>query len=134
MVFGRTQNNMLSRFIQDIPEEYLQKLPVRENGGGEGFRAFHTEQPSRSASGGSYASRRQEHPRPAPKPLYSAPKSTAAAYVPQVGERVKHKAFGGGTVLTVKPVGPDKMLEIAFDGSGTKKLMLSAAARFLQKE
>ena len=134
MVFGRTQNNMLSRFIQDIPEEYLQKLPARENGGGEGFRAFHTEQPSRSASGGSYASRRQEHPRPAPKPLYSAPKSTAAAYVPQVGERVKHKAFGCGTVLTVKPVGPDKMLEIAFDGSGTKKLMLSAAARFLQKE
>ena len=68
--------------------------------------------------------------------LESAPPvpNIEAAYVPQVGERVKHKAFGCGTVLTVKPVGPDKMLEIAFDGSGTKKLMLSAAARFLQKE
>ena len=28
----------------------------------------------------------------------------------------------------------DRMLEIAFDGAGTKKLMLSAAARFLAKE
>ena len=135
MVFGRTQNNMLSRFIQDIPEEYLQKLPQRETGGGEGFRAFHTESGNRREGYGSYSSARQpERAHPAPRPLYSAPKSAAPGYVPKVGDRVKHKAFGGGTVLTVKPVGPDKMLEIAFDDSGTKKLMLSAAARFLQKE
>ena len=135
MVFGRTQNNMLSRFIQDIPEEYLQKLPMRETAAGTGFRAYHTGSGSGSENSGSYsAARRPERSRPAPRPLYSAPKSAAPAYVPKVGDRVKHKAFGGGTVLTVKTVGPDRMLEIAFDDSGTKKLMLSAAARFLQKE
>jgi DNA helicase-2/ATP-dependent DNA helicase PcrA len=27
MVFGRTQNNMPSRFVADIPEEYIERLP-----------------------------------------------------------------------------------------------------------
>ena len=131
MVFGRTQNNMLCRFMEDIPEEYLQKLPKREQSGG--FHSYAQEQPSRETSYGTYTPRPAAPSRPIHKPLYTQPKAAAPGLDLRVGDRVTHKAFGAGTVLTVRPVGPDKMLEIAFDGSGTKKLMLSAAAKFLTK-
>ena len=44
-----------------------------------------------------------------------------------VGERVKHNVFGEGTVLSVKKISNDAMLEIAFDSVGTKKLMANFA-------
>ncbi len=137
MVFGRTQNNMLSRFIEDIPEEYLQKLPKRDagtKGGYPGYPGADRSGSGASSYGSGYAARPSAPQRPVRKPLYTQPVKPAAPGTDyRVGDRVKHKAFGEGTVLTVKPVGPDKLLEVAFDSSGTKKLMLSAAARFLTK-
>ena len=135
MVFGRTQNNMLSRFIEDIPEEYLQKLPKRETGSAHAaYVSREHGQDASAAYGRGYASRPSGPQRPAHKPLYTQSAAKAApAPDYQAGDRVTHSAFGGGTVLTVKSMGPDKILEIAFDGTGTKKLMLSAAARFLKK-
>ena len=50
------------------------------------------------------------------------------------GESVKHTAFGHGLVLSVRPMGGDALIEVAFDTVGTKKLMLKAAARHLTKE
>ena len=44
---------------------------------------------------------------------------------------VMHKAFGKGMVLSVRPMGGDALIEIAFDGVGVKKLMLKAAAKHL---
>ncbi len=131
MIFGRTQNNLLCRFMEDIPEEYLQKLPKREQSGG--FHSYTPEQPVRSANSGTYTRKPAAPSRPIHKLLYTQPKPASQSLDLRAGDRVTHKAFGGGTVLTVKAVGPDQMLEIAFDGSGTKKLMLSAAAKFLTK-
>ena len=45
----------------------------------------------------------------------------------QVGQRVSHKTFGEGMVLSVTPMGGDTLLEIAFDRVGTKKLMSNFA-------
>ena len=63
--------------------------------------------------------------------------SSAAAGKPlpqfAVGERVSHKAFGEGLVLSVKPMGGDALLEIAFDQKGTKRLMAKAAGQFMHK-
>ena len=44
-----------------------------------------------------------------------------------VGERVKHNVFGDGTVISVKKISNDAMLEVAFDSVGTKKLMANFA-------
>ena len=44
-----------------------------------------------------------------------------------------HKAFGRGMVLSVQPMGGDALIEIAFDGVGTKRLMLKAAAAHMTK-
>ena len=43
------------------------------------------------------------------------------------GERVGHKVFGQGEVLTVKPMGGDQLLEIRFDNGQIKKIMANFA-------
>ena len=49
----------------------------------------------------------------------SVPSASAALY--SAGERVKHNIFGEGTILSVKQMASDAMLEIAFEKVGTKK-------------
>ena len=51
----------------------------------------------------------------------------------QPGDSVRHKAFGQGMVLSVRPMGGDALIEVAFDKVGTKKLMLKAAGAHLTK-
>ena len=53
------------------------------------------------------------------------PKAPAVSY--RIGDTVVSKAFGQGTVLSVRPMGGDSMLEIAFEKVGTKKLMANYA-------
>ena len=60
-------------------------------------------------------------PKPAPKVSFAA------------GEMVQHKAFGRGMILTVLPMGADALLEIAFDGVGTKRLMANTASQHMKK-
>ena len=45
----------------------------------------------------------------------------------RVGDSVRHKAFGVGMILSTTPMGNDTLLEIAFDGVGTKKIMANFA-------
>ena len=45
----------------------------------------------------------------------------------KVGERVNHKKFGDGMILSANKMGNDTLLEIAFDTVGTKKLMAKVA-------
>jgi DNA helicase-2/ATP-dependent DNA helicase PcrA len=49
------------------------------------------------------------------------------------GESISHNAFGKGLVLSVRPMGNDALIEVAFDKVGTKKLMLKAAGSHLKK-
>ena len=46
---------------------------------------------------------------------------------------VQHKAFGRGLVLTASKLGGDVLLEIAFDGVGTKKLFAKTASVHMTK-
>ena len=43
------------------------------------------------------------------------------------GDRVKHNIFGEGTVISVRKMANDAMLEVDFDKVGTKKLMANFA-------
>mgnify|MGYP000037238693 CR=1 FL=1 len=40
----------------------------------------------------------------------------------RVGDRIRHKTFGEGTILAMEKMGNDTMLEIGFDLVGTKRL------------
>ncbi len=141
MVFGRTQNNLPSRFIASIPEELMERLPKeRRDGSGwsgvslnSGYRPAETPR----ASGGYRSGSSYGYSRPAtPTPKKPAPKVQPPS-APQLklsaGDTVEHSAFGRGTVLAVRPMGPDSILEIAFEKEGTKKLMLSSAGKFMKK-
>ena len=46
---------------------------------------------------------------------------------------VEHTAFGKGMVVSVRPMGGDALLEVAFDTVVTKKLMLKSAGRHMKK-
>ena len=67
-------------------------------------------------------------------PAPSAPKSAPAAASFSVGDRVQHRAFGGGVLTKMTPMGGDYLIEVQFERVGTKKLMLRAAAQQMTKE
>jgi DNA helicase-2/ATP-dependent DNA helicase PcrA len=46
---------------------------------------------------------------------------------------VQHSAFGSGMVLSVRPMGGDALVEVAFDKVGAKKLMLKSAGKHMKK-
>ena len=51
-----------------------------------------------------------------------------------LGDSVLHKAFGSGVITKLTPMGGDYLVEINFADTGTKKLMLRAAAQHMSKE
>ena len=51
----------------------------------------------------------------------------------RVGDRIRHKTFGEGTILSMEKMGNDTMLEIGFDLVGTKKIMANFARSKFQK-
>ena len=67
---------------------------------------------------------------------YSAGKAASAtADLLQLsqGDMVRHASFGRGMVLSVRKMGNDALVEVAFDQVGTKKLMLRAAGAHMEK-
>jgi len=51
----------------------------------------------------------------------------------QVGDAVEHTAFGRGVVASVRSMGGDALVEVAFEGAGSKKLMLKSAGAHMKK-
>lgn len=108
MLYGSTSRNAPSRFLSEIPEEYLEK--------GESQSVQHYEVSRRhfSQSGGFHPKRKSRPAEPSGE-TYS------------IGDTVYHRAFGTGVILSVTPMGNDQLLEIAFDKAGTKKIMANFA-------
>ena len=137
MLYGRTTTNMPSRFVDELPQEVVKRA-------GSPRPAWQQQQPPErrygsfgrvSIYGDTYNDFSQIPARPKPQKDYSihtapktAPKQSFAA-----GEMVQHEAFGRGMVLTVLPMGNDALVEIAFDGVGTKRLMANAAGQHMKK-
>ena len=73
---------------------------------------------------------------PRREPLASTRQSAAPAtglMQLEKGEMVEHTAFGKGMVLSVRPMGGDALVEVAFDQVGAKKLMLKSAGSHMKK-
>ena len=114
MVFGTTNRNRVSRFAEEIPAENIERIDDTISQ----YRSFG-------------ASRQRQAPPPPPaRPAAvagaSRPKAAAAVSF-RVGDRVRHKVFGEGTVLSITPMGNDNLVETAFDRVGTKKIMANFA-------
>jgi len=145
LLFGRTQNNRVSRFINDIPDACIERLPKNEGRGfvydfGDesetafrpGLRSFDAARQAPRAY--SKSPKRAFKEEPSPIPPEAGARSAPDAVSFKTGDLVRHKAFGRGIVLSSSRMGPDTVLEIAFESSGTKKLMLSFAGKFLTRD
>ena len=126
MLFGRTTPCMPSRFLKEIPEENMEWLGKPEPRPASRWDDDFGDTPR-------YAS--QPETRTMPKPEYPVRPAVSSAPLLQLqpGDGVRHSAFGQGMVLSVRPMGGDALVEVAFDRVGTKKLMLKAAGAHLTK-
>ena len=142
-LYGKTTPCMPSRFLSEIPEnnmEWLSKPVPRsdawedsrdDDGCAYGYGGY-------TRQGTTAPTRREVPAASRPGSLHTArtaakAPSTASYIQLQAGETVEHDAFGRGLVLSVRPMGGDALLEVAFDTVGTKKLMLKAASHHLKK-
>ncbi len=136
-LYGRTTPCMPSRFLNEIPEDNMEWLSKPQP------RSDSWDEDDASYDGGGYGAYARRAASAAPSVRKSdtirtsaakaAPRSAAPRMDLQPGEMVDHDAFGRGMVLSVRPMGGDAMVEVAFDKVGTKRLMLKLAAQHLQK-
>ncbi|MEE0501123.1 ATP-dependent helicase [Ruminococcus sp.] len=109
MLYGRTDRNRISRFIKELPADCIEKQAEETKASPylNGYEKPH-----------SMSLQQQLVQRKADKSNFSVNTETFAP-----GDRVLHKIFGEGTVLSSKPMANDTLVEIAFDNRGTKKIM-----------
>lgn len=153
MLFGRTSANKPSRFLDEISDEDIDRpdkeyptsfasathdyIPRSTDPGvmGRSFSIYSNDYNAvpRAGTSRSYTSKIAAS---APKKQPVAPPSRKAADIPafSAGDRVSHKAFGSGVITKMTPMGGDHLIEIEFDGLGTKRLMLRAASRSMIKD
>ena len=115
MLFGSTQRNFQSKFIKEIDKDCIERID------GTVKTTKKVADDSITAPVHAYTLQSQL----ASKKIEEAKKNAPVQY--DVGDRVKHKTFGEGTIVSMKPMGNDHLLEIAFDTVGTKKLMANFA-------
>ena len=125
-LFGKTEARVVSRFVSEIPPEFLDIEVKRQSG----FNALYNMPSAR---------------KPSSIPAFSLSKSSSSvSTIPRVargadikasapvcdikkGDRVNHKKFGDGLVISVTASGNDTQLEISFDNVGTRTLLASFA-------
>ena len=116
MLFGQTQHNVTSRFIREIGRDMIYK-----NDNAAAVRS-RMEEKDNSVTEVRSSSLQQQLAR---EKRSSGAAKESVTYT--VGEKVAHSIFGEGTILSVKPMSNDSMLEIAFEKVGTKKIMANYA-------
>lgn len=119
MLFGKTSANRLSRFVDEIPDSYIEKPRAKTSYESGGFGKAVQSIPGHRPAKLDYS--------PPTKPV----PSEISAY--KKGDAVEHKAFGKGLVVSIQPMGGDALMEIAFEGAGTKRLMRNTAIQHMKK-
>ena len=126
MLYGRTNAYLASRFLKEIPEEFVQR---------KGGVRVQPERPTygAQATNAQSVARREQIKRSQQSSLTAASSAPKAVLELSKGDMIQHKAFGRGMVLTATKIGNDTLLEIAFDGVGTKKMFANTASVHMKK-
>lgn len=134
MLFGKTEFNRRSRFIDETDEKYCEFYEAfSENVSAEAQSNFMN---AYSGYGGytAPAARKKEYIFSDEAPWnkqkkeksmstsYSKPKEVSTEHFAP-GDAVTHPMFGDGMILSAKPISNDVMYEVVFDKVGTKKIM-----------
>ena len=113
-VFGEYHSTDPSRFIDEIPSELIEEVPSTFASPQTSFSHFRA---TPYGKGGGYRKAREEQPAYA---YENEDQSVPGGLKP--GLRVKHPAFGVGTVLSVEPLDDDTKLVVRFASVGQKTL------------
>ncbi len=150
--FGQLVQNEPSRFIEEMPEQYIDKTyaggGARNNAGSDMGSAFERMQRGFGFGGNSNAAAAERKYGPPPsrkpsaKPAYLPVQPVApkvVTHVPsadfvasdtsqlQAGQKVEHQKFGFGTVSSVEGSAHNPVATILFEKNGEKKIMLNYA-------
>ena len=139
MVFGQTAPHRVSRFVDEIPSDHIDRpFSDLKPTGWFDFDDVPQDSPSQPWQTQNRPPQRREPQirdwkRSQKKTL--APPARKAEPTPNfaVGDRVEHSAFKKGTITKMTPMGGDHLVEIEFDNAGLKRLMLKAASRYMKK-
>ena len=121
MLRGEVQYNVISRFVKEIPDEYLENKT--ESPGQRAKEA--KEQRINQRRQAMLEARKSLRTKPIQSKMVAATKASHLDY--SVGDRVKHIRFGEGTVLEIIEGAKDYEVRVNFDVAGVKKLFASFA-------
>lgn len=105
MIFGSTKYNRPSRFLDELPKDCSEILNKPK-------KPIHNTYDRKS---------QQQKPVSRGFGIGTATSKPTEKFI--VGETVVHRVFGKGMIISLKPMGNDIMMEIAFEKVGTKKIM-----------
>jgi DNA helicase II / ATP-dependent DNA helicase PcrA len=135
--FGNLTQNEPSRFIDELPDERIDKSfaggNMRNNQSGNGWNAFSSKPKNQFEN-----SKRETKPE---KPAYlvSTPVIKIKEHIPSVdfapsdtsnlqsGQKVEHQKFGFGEVLKMEGAAHNPIATVKFEHNGEKKIMLNYA-------
>ncbi|MBE6935170.1 MAG: ATP-dependent DNA helicase PcrA [Ruminococcaceae bacterium] len=125
-IFGKTSYNRMSRFIEEIPQEYIDGRVNEQN-----ERRRTAEQTAERIG---RFNPRTAVPAPAVGVGALKPAQSPAKALPlyRVGHTVKHTAFGVGKITELTPMGGDMLLTIEFEKAGRKRVMANTASKFMK--
>ena len=115
MIRGENQFNAISRFMKEIPKDYLER--------GCEVRKEKTEEMPKNDSWREIKRTFQEKPKAVQQ--FTVTKAASLEY--GVGDRVRHMKFGEGTVADITEGGRDYEVAVDFDNFGRKKMFASFA-------
>ena len=133
MLYGKTTRNLPSRFLNELPDECVcgTNQKKSEKADGRGRPGFGSEFESRQFEKVNRFLDRQFKAEEAYKKKIaeSGKEIPSGEFVTElsVGQRVKHKKFGVGTVSKILGEGMNKTVEIIFDECGMKRLIIAYA-------
>lgn len=124
LLYGRYQQNLVSRFIDEVDSDLIERVGISFQD-----RVYTHRQQSRQAAS-QQANRVKLSTQRAPvKKVKKVRGSTANtdSVTWQAGDRVDHKAWGEGTIVSTDQSGSDQILQVAFKDIGIKQLMAAFA-------
>ncbi|MDR1663486.1 MAG: UvrD-helicase domain-containing protein [Clostridiales bacterium] len=146
MQYGQTVSNAMSRFISEVPKEYIENITPKPKGFGGGHlqRESYREKtrqgnnggnaPAKPVPGGPVSSRAPTGGSPSgyanpylSKPTVGSQKPAHEKAAYKVGDRVRQAPYGTGLIISMRDVKGDLELSVAFEGMGVKKFMAHMA-------
>lgn len=129
MIFGRTQRNRPSRFVEEIDSQFLEgelpeEIPTPPwQTATTGYDIpIHSVWASKGAPAHS-ASHSQWKKPTAGRQMQKAQTADTGNKTYTVGDRVEHRVWGKGVIVKVTPMAGDMLLEIQFESAGLRKTM-----------